>query len=150
LHEEERPENVKDLAFAWEKSEILKELPDAKGDMCPAAEECAETPFFGELRTNSKAKAVLKLSTDHVEVGERWVDGAGSLRTWLVSGVRLVDRFKLVTSIRGVHVDIGVGVGGVVALALALALTVLWWWKWWVTQGSMVDRVWCRPTMRLL
>ena len=90
LHEEERPEKVKDLAFAREKSKILKELPDDKGNMCPAAEECAETPFFRELRTNSMARAVLKLSTDHVEVGERWVDGAGSLRTWLASGIRLV------------------------------------------------------------
>ena len=133
---------MKDLAFAWEKSEILKELPDEKGDMCPAAEECAETPFFRELRTNSMARAVLKLSTDHVEVGERWVDGAGSLRTWLVSGVGLVGGFKLVASVRGVHGTallalavwwrwrwwcggVGVGVGGVVALALAL--TVLWW-----------------------
>lgn len=120
---------MKDLAFAREKSKILKELPDDKGNMCPAAEECAETPFFRELRTNSMARAVLKLSTDHVEVGERWVDGAGSLRTWLVSGVRLVGGFKLVASIRGVHV----GVGGVVVLALALALW--WWWKWWDGRG---------------
>ena len=120
---------MKDLAFAREKSKILKELPDDKGNMCPAAEECAETPFFRELRTNSMARAVLKLSTDHVEVGERWVDGAGSLRTWLASGIRLVGGFKLVASIRGVHV----GVGGVVVLALALAL--LWWWKWWDGRG---------------
>lgn len=120
---------MKDLAFAREKSKILKELPDDKGDMCPAAEECAETPFFRELRTNSMARAVLKLSTDHVEVGERWVDGAGSLRTWLASGIRLVGGFKLVASIRGVHV----GVGGVVVLALAL--TLLWWWKWWDGRG---------------
>jgi hypothetical protein len=56
LHEEESPENVKDLTFAWEKSKILKELPDDKGDMCPAAEECAEMPFFRELRTNSMAR----------------------------------------------------------------------------------------------
>ncbi len=109
---------MKDLAFAREKSKILKELPDDKGDMCPAAEECAEAPFFGELRTNSMARAVLKLSTDHVEVSERWVDGAGSLRTWLVSGIRLVGGFKLAASIRGVQV----GVGCVVVLALAL-----WW-----------------------
>ena len=120
---------MKDLAFAREKSKILKELPDDKGNMCPAAEECAETPFFRELRTNSMARAVLKLSTDHVEVGERWVDGAGSLRTWLASGIRLVGGFKLVASIRGVHV----GVGGVVVLALALALW--WWWKWWDGRG---------------
>ncbi len=120
---------MKDLAFAWEKSEILKELPDEKGNMCPAAEECAETPFFRELRTDSRARAVLKLLTDHVEVGERWVDGAGLLCIWLVSGVRLVGGFKLVASIRGVHV----GVGGVVVLALALAL--LWWWKWWDGRG---------------
>ena len=60
---------MKDLAFAREKSKILKELPDDKGDT--AAEECAEMPFlFRELRTNSMARAVLKLSTDHVEVGE--------------------------------------------------------------------------------
>ena len=130
---------MKDLAFDWEKSEILKELPDEKGDMCPTAKECAETPFFRELRTNSMARAVLKLSTDHVEVGEQWAGGAGSLRTWLVSGVRLVGGFKLVASVRGVHGTAlglavwwrwgwrcgGVGVGGVVVLALAL--TVLWW-----------------------
>ena len=107
---------MKDLAFAREKSKILKELPDDKGDMRPAAEECAETPFFRELRTNSMARAVLKLSTDHVEVGERWVDGAGSLCTLLVSGVQLVGSFKLVASIRGVHVGVGVGVGVVVVV----------------------------------
>jgi hypothetical protein len=94
---------VNDLAFAREKSKILKKLPDEKGDMCPAAEERAETPFLRELRTNSMARAVLKISTDHKDVGERWIDGASSLRTWLVSGVRLVGGFELVASIRGVH-----------------------------------------------
>ena len=61
---------------------------------------------------------VLKLSTDHVEISERWVNGAGSLHTLLVSSVRLVGGIKLVASIRGVHV----GVGDVVLLALGVGV----------------------------
>jgi hypothetical protein len=61
---------------------------------------------------------VLKLSTDHVEISERWVNGAGSLHTLLVSSVRLVGGIKLVASIRGVHV----GIGNVVLLALGVGV----------------------------